>query len=104
MATEVTATFEVKGWDENPQDEGEGLPKITRASVTKEFSGDIVGTAALEYLMVYAEDGTAAFVGLERVKASCGREVGELRAAARRSLRGRRREGVTDRGTRIGDR
>ncbi|MEJ7584079.1 MAG: DUF3224 domain-containing protein [Acidimicrobiales bacterium] len=68
MSTDLTATFEVKGWDENPQDEGDGLPKITRASVTKDFSGDIEGSSALEYLMVYAEDGTAAFVGLERFK------------------------------------
>ena len=46
MDTELTATFEVKSWDEKPLDEGDGLPKMTRASVTKEFSGDIEGTAS----------------------------------------------------------
>lgn len=70
METTVTATFEVKGWDESPVDEGEGLGKITRASVKKEFSGDIDGTGTLEYLMAYADDGSATFVGLERVRGS----------------------------------
>ena len=76
MDSELTATFEVKSWDEKPLDEGEGLPKFTRSSVTKSYSGDIEGSASLEYLMVYAEDGSATFVGLERVKGSISAAAG----------------------------
>ncbi|MGH7451983.1 MAG: DUF3224 domain-containing protein [bacterium] len=45
----------------------EGLPKLTRASVTKSFKGDIEGEGTLEYLMMYRADGSASFVGLERI-------------------------------------
>jgi len=68
MATDVSATFEVTGWDERPLDETDGAVKWTQSSVTKTFRGDIDGTAALEYLMVYAADGSATFVGLERLQ------------------------------------
>src|SRR6476659_7837312 len=68
MATDVSATFEVTGWDERPLDETDGAAKWTQSSVTKTFHGDIDATAALEYLMVYAADGSATFVGLERLQ------------------------------------
>ena len=78
MATGVTATFDVTGWDEQPLDEGDGLPRFTRSTVTKSFTGDITGTAALQYLMVYAEDGSATFVGLERIRGSVGDKQGSF--------------------------
>ncbi len=43
MTTRATATFKVNSWDEKPYDEMEGGPKLTRATVTKSFSGDIEG-------------------------------------------------------------
>jgi hypothetical protein len=67
MRTRATATFEVKGWDETPYNEVEGLAKLTRASVAKSYQGDIEGAGTLEYLMVYRPDGSANFVGLERI-------------------------------------
>ncbi len=70
MSGRATATFEIKGWDEKPYDELEGGPKLTRARVNKAFRGDIEGTSALEYLLVYRQDGTASFVGFERVAGS----------------------------------
>ena len=42
-------------------------PKLTRASVTKSFTGDIEGEGSVEYLMMYRADGSASFVGLERI-------------------------------------
>lgn len=59
--------FAIKGWDEKPYNEGADLPRLTRASVTKTYSGDIVGEGQVEYLMMYRADGSATFVGLERV-------------------------------------
>jgi Protein of unknown function (DUF3224) len=67
MKKTVNARFAIKAWDEKPYSEGEDQPKLTRASVTKTFTGDLEGESQVEYLMMYRSDGTATFVGLERV-------------------------------------
>ena len=67
MKQTANARFAIKNWDEKPWSEGEGLPKLTRASVEKTYTGDIAGDAHVEYLMMYRADGTAAFVGIERI-------------------------------------
>jgi hypothetical protein len=78
MQTHVSATFEVTGWDETPFDGGEDLPKVTRAVVTKQYGGDIDGTSTTQWLMAYAEDGSATFVGLERISGAVGGVEGTL--------------------------
>ena len=72
----ANARFAITGWDEKAYSEGEGLPKLTRASVTKMLTGDIEGDGQVEYLMAYRPDGSATFVGLERVTASIGGKRG----------------------------
>ena len=67
MKQSAGARFAIKSWDEKPYSEGENLPKLTRASVTKTYTGDIAGEGQVEYLMMYRSDGSATFVGLERV-------------------------------------
>lgn len=67
MEKMANARFTIKSWDEKPYSEGQDLPKLTRAAVTKTFSGDIEGEGQVEYLMMYRSDGSATFVGLERV-------------------------------------
>ena len=67
MKYTANARFAIKAWDEKPYSEGVDLPKLTRASVTKSFTGDLEGDGHVEYLMMYRADGSAAFVGLERV-------------------------------------
>ena len=67
MKKSATARFAIKGWDEKPYSEGQDLPKLTRAAVTKTFTGDIEGEGQVEYLMMYGSDGSATFVGLERI-------------------------------------
>jgi len=78
MSTRANATFTIKNWDEKPYDEQDGLQKMTRASVTNEYKGDIDGTGTLEYLMVYAEDGSATYVGLERIIGRLGDRSGSF--------------------------
>jgi hypothetical protein len=78
MSTHATATFEMKSWNEKPYNEIEGLPKLTRASVTKSFKGDIEGEGTLEYLMMYRADGSASFVGLERIVGRFGGRSGSF--------------------------
>lgn len=63
----ASCRFAITSWDEKPYSEGQDLPRLTRASVTKTFTGDIEGEGHVEYLMMYSIDGSAAFVGLERV-------------------------------------
>lgn len=67
MTKSANAQFAIKNWDEKPYSEDQDLPKLTRATVTKTYSGDIEGEGRLEYLMMYRGDGSATFVGLERV-------------------------------------
>lgn len=74
----INATFEIKAWNEDPFDEAMGVAKLTQASVTKAYSGDVEGTSATEWLMAYHPDESAAFVGLERIKGTVGGRRGTL--------------------------
>lgn len=76
MKKTANARFAIKSWDEKPYSEGQGQPKLTRASVAKSYTGDIEGDAQVEYLMMYRGDGSAAFVGLERVVGKIGAKRG----------------------------
>jgi Protein of unknown function (DUF3224) len=72
MKKSANARFAITSWDEKPYAEGQDLPRLTRASVAKTYSGDIVGEGHVEYLMMYRSDGSATFVGLERVVGRLG--------------------------------
>jgi hypothetical protein len=63
----ANSRFTIKSWDEKPYSEGPDAPKLTKASVGKSYTGDIEGEGQVEYLMAYRSDGTATFVGLERI-------------------------------------
>lgn len=67
MKTQASGKFIIKSWDEKPYLEFDGGGKLTRAIVTQRFEGDIEGDGSVEYLMAYVGDGTASFVGLNRV-------------------------------------
>jgi hypothetical protein len=66
--TTASGSFTVASWEEDTYEEGEGGAKLTRATVSLDFSGGIEGNAAVQWLMSYRPDGTARFVGLARVK------------------------------------
>ena len=76
MKSTANARFAIKKWDEKPYSEGQDLPKLTRARVMKTFTGDIEGEGQVEYLMMYRGDGSAAFVGLERITGRIGGKAG----------------------------
>ena len=78
MRKTASARFAIKSWDEKPYSEGADLPKLTRASVTKTFTGDVEGVGQVEYLMMYRADGSAAFVGLERITGQLGGRNGSF--------------------------
>ena len=78
MRNVANSRFTIKSWDEKPYSEGQGLPKLTRAAVTKTFTGDIAGEGHVEYLMMYPSDGSATFVGLERVVGQLSGKAGSF--------------------------
>ena len=78
MKKTAKARFAIKAWDEKPYSEEAGQPKLTRASVTKELTGEISGQSHVEYLMMYRPDGSASFVGLERVTGSLAGKAGSF--------------------------
>jgi Protein of unknown function (DUF3224) len=68
MRTHANGKCETKTWDEKPYGEVDVETKLTRATVTTSFQGDIEGEGTSEYLMAYSDKTSGSFVGLERVK------------------------------------
>ena len=62
----LNGAFKVASWNEDAYDERDGH-RLTRASVTQQFAGDIAGEGAAQWLMAYRPDGTARFVGMQLV-------------------------------------
>jgi len=55
-------TYEPAAYDEQAQG-----PALSRIHVEESFSGDITGDGVVEFLQAAREDGSASFVGIERV-------------------------------------
>ena len=53
-------------------------PNSARASVAKTYTGDIEAEGQVEDLMMYRSDGSASFVGLERVVGRIGGKTGSF--------------------------
>lgn len=68
------ATFTLDSWDQAAYDEAVhdelGGAILARARVTKTWVGDIEGTSTAELLLATAGEGSAAYVGLERIVGS----------------------------------
>jgi hypothetical protein len=62
----LNGEFTLSSWDEETYAEREGERKLTRATVTQDLAGDVVGKGQVEWLMSYGEDGRAHFVGLQQ--------------------------------------
>lgn len=69
MSIQATSTFNIDSWDAAPYDEQSGV-SLSRTRVTKTFHGEIEGQSTAELLMVGAQDGSAAYVGIERIVGS----------------------------------
>jgi hypothetical protein len=78
MGAHIEASFEVSKWDETPFDDAVGVSKLTEALVEKTYSGDIDGTSTTKWLMAYAPDKTATYVGVERIKGTIGGKRGTM--------------------------
>jgi hypothetical protein len=76
MPKHATATFGIKSWDEKPWHEGDDGRKLTRATVVKTYSGDLEGEGTMEYVMAYASEASAIYVGIELVDGRLGGRAG----------------------------
>lgn len=76
-ANKAVGEFHLTGWDERPYKEDD-LGKLTHASVTQDFTGDIEGKGRAEWLMCYRSDGTADFVGLHEIEGTIDDQSGSF--------------------------
>jgi hypothetical protein len=71
-------TFEITSGSEDPYHETEDGVKLTRASGTQRFTGEIEGDGSIEWLMCYLPDTSATFVGLQRIDGSVDGHAGSF--------------------------
>jgi hypothetical protein len=75
MKTHATAIITVRKYEPSAYDEPAEGPALTRIHVEESFSGDISGDGMVEFLQAARADGSASFVGIERVTGTvAGRE------------------------------
>ena len=76
MSRHIEARFEIASWDETPFEDGNEATKLTEALVSKRYDGDIKGTSTTKWLMAYAPDKSALFVGVEHITGTIGGKKG----------------------------
>jgi hypothetical protein len=63
----ANAVITVHTYEPTTYDEPSEGPKLSRIHVEESFAGDIDGAGVVEFLQAGREDGSASFVGIERV-------------------------------------
>jgi hypothetical protein len=74
--TRATAVITVRKYEPSAYDEPTEGPALTRIHVEESFSGDITGDGVVEFLQAAGTDGSASFVGIERVTGQIGGRQG----------------------------
>ena len=69
-AVTATGTFQVRPDEEHAYHDVDGEPRLTHAGGVQRFLGDIEAQGSIEWLMCYLPDGSARFVGLQRIDGS----------------------------------
>ncbi len=71
----ATGHIEVKSYEPQPYEEPAQGPNLVEIHVTETFSGNIEGEGAARFVQAVRDDGSASFVGIERVRGKLdGRE------------------------------
>jgi hypothetical protein len=76
--TRATGTIEVKTYEPQPYEQVDEGPNLVEIHVTETFSGDIEGEGVVRFLQAIRKDGSATFVGIERVTGSVGGRRGSF--------------------------
>jgi len=72
----ASAVITVHKYEPTAYDEPAEGPALTRIHVEESFAGDISGTGVVEFLQAARPDGSASFVGIERVTGEIGGRAG----------------------------
>lgn len=78
MTRHAESAYEIKNWDEKTYDEGAEGKHLTQCSVTQVYHGDIEGESLSTFLMAPAGEGSASYVGLERITGALGGKSGSF--------------------------
>ncbi|MCO7225351.1 DUF3224 domain-containing protein [Pleionea sp. CnH1-48] len=70
--------FTIDSWEESSYFEDTDGTKLARVKVEKVYRGALEGKGELNYLMSYNDDGSADFIGLERVEGSIAGKSGSF--------------------------
>jgi hypothetical protein len=70
--TRASAVIAVHKYEPQGYDEPAEGPVLTRIHVEESFTGDIAGDGVVEFLQAARADGSASFVGIERVTGTVG--------------------------------
>ena len=92
--THATGKIDVKVWEPKPYDEPSEGPALVRIHVEEDFSGDIEGSGEVEFLQAQRPDGSASFVGIERVRARIGGRSGTFLLQDQGTLEGATVSGI----------
>jgi len=74
--TRATAVITVHKYEPSVYNEPAEGPALTQIHVEEGFSGDITGDGVVEFLQAGGADGSASFVGIERVTGQIGARQG----------------------------
>ena len=78
MSRHIEARFAIASWDETPFEGGDDATRLTEALVSKRYEGDIKGTSTTKWLLAYAPDKSALFVGVEHITGTIGGKEGSV--------------------------
>jgi hypothetical protein len=76
MSMHLEGVFEVTSWTEEQVGGLEGAAKVTTAGIGQRFTGDIEAETRWDMVMTYRDDGTADFVGYQRLDGRIGDKTG----------------------------
>jgi hypothetical protein len=74
----ATGTMEIASWDEEPYVELDDGRKLTSTTVTQKVAGDLAGDGSATWLTAYRADGTADYVGYQRIVGKLGDAEGSI--------------------------
>jgi hypothetical protein len=76
MSTHLEGVFEVTSWTEEQVGGLERAAKVTTAGIGQRFTGGIEAETRWDMVMTYRDDGTADFVGYQRIDGRIGDKEG----------------------------
>jgi hypothetical protein len=76
VSTHLEGVFDVTSWSEEQVGGLEGTAKVTTAGIGQRFTGGIEAETKWDMVMTYRDDGTADFVGYQRLQGRIGDREG----------------------------